>query len=400
MSKPRVIAAVTLGHFVIDIFNSQGPVLLAWLRTPMALSAAQIGLAVGLYQFLAGATQPLFGWVVDRIGSRFLGPGSLVFTVACLVLAVEVGYRTGDFQLFLVPFALAAIGSGAFHPQGTLHAGTPANGQPATTTAIFFFFGQIGLASGPPLAGLALDRFGPSGIAGLALVLSPTLFLVVAGMTPARHNPPPARGPQLEAGAVSDRKVGVQERLAASNARTIALLAFVFAGRAWVFIGTAAFLPLLFELRGWSSSAQGGVTGLFWLGGGLTGIAAGWFADRMGRRLVVSTTTLLGAVLLFFLPTIESQLVLVVALACGALLGAPHSVLMVMAQALLPVKKGLASGIALGYLFAMGAVASFAIGALADRFGLVEVLQAGALIGLAVAITTWMLPRSATARAS
>ena len=50
---------MTLGHFGIDVFNSMGPVLLAFLKEPLGLSAALVGLGVGVYQFLAGATQPL-----------------------------------------------------------------------------------------------------------------------------------------------------------------------------------------------------------------------------------------------------------------------------------------------------------------------------------------------------
>ena len=69
--------AVAVGHSAIDVFNSMGPVLLAFLRTPLALSNAEVGLAVGAYQFLAGATQPPFGWLADRIGSRFMGPLSV-----------------------------------------------------------------------------------------------------------------------------------------------------------------------------------------------------------------------------------------------------------------------------------------------------------------------------------
>ena len=79
--------AVTAGHAAIDVFNSMGPVLLAFLRTPMALSNAEVGLAVGTYQFLAGATQPGFGWLADRIGSRWMGPLSVAWAVGLVAVA-------------------------------------------------------------------------------------------------------------------------------------------------------------------------------------------------------------------------------------------------------------------------------------------------------------------------
>ena len=64
------------------------------------------------------------------------------------------------------------------------------------------------------------------------------------------------------------------------------------------------------------------------------------------------------------------------------------------AQALLPVRQGLAGGLALGYFFGIGAIASFAIGALADRFSLGLVIQWGVVPGLAAALLIAALPSS------
>ena len=114
---------MTLGHFGIDVFNSMGPVLVAFLRAPLALSASQVGLAVGLHQFLAGATQPFFGWLTDRVGSRVIGPLSVGWTIGFLCLAL-IGAELAGYGLFLLLLAVAALGSGAFHPQGTMHAAT------------------------------------------------------------------------------------------------------------------------------------------------------------------------------------------------------------------------------------------------------------------------------------
>jgi FSR family fosmidomycin resistance protein-like MFS transporter len=172
----------------------------------------------------------------------------------------------------------------------------------------------------------------------------------------------------------------------------------IFSGRAWTFIGTVAFLPLLFQGKGWSASAQGAAAGAFWLGGALTGVLVGAFADRVDRRWAVGASTGVGAVLLLLLPVSDGPSAVALAFLCGGALGAPHSVLMVIAQDLLPVRRALASGLALGFLFAMGAVASWGIGALADRFSLPSVLQVGALVGLAVALLALLLPRAAVAQ--
>lgn len=380
----RIFRAVAVGHFGIDVFSSMTPVLVAFLRAPLAMSGAQMGLAVGLAQFLSGATQPLFGWVVDRVGTRIIGPLSVAWTMTFVSLAIVTAPRAESYLLFVSLIALGALGSGAFHPQGTMHAATALAGRGATTTSIFFFCGQIGLATGPALSGTLLDTFGPVGVAvcGIGFLSIPIFMATQMGSRAA--NPAP----------FSVASTGAEVARPSTTPGTALLLAGVFGFRAWAFIGTAAFLPVLFQVKGWSTTGQGFVTGSFWLGGGAAGVVAGILADRLGRRALISVTTLLGSLPLFFLPLSEGPWAFVLALLAGALLGAPHSTLMVVAQDLLSVRRGLASGLALGYFFAAGALSSLAIGILADRFALAPVLQAGALTGVVAAALSLLLPSS------
>jgi len=395
MNGRRIFAAVTVGHLGIDIFNSMGPVLLAFLQAPLGLSAAQIGLAVGLFQVLAGTTQPAFGWLVDRIGSRFLGPFSVAFNFACMGLAVAAAAATQRFVLFLIPFALAAVASGAFHPLGVMHSSTVNLARSATFTAIFFFCGQLGLTTGPVLAGLALDRAGLNGIYWLLLLAAPVPLFMAFAMGPRRVHPAPATSQASgDRTGAADVRAGRRRPV---RGGVIALLGLVFASRSWAMFGTMAFLPLLLSQRGYSSVAQGSASALFLLGGAVTAVFAGAWADRWGRRPVVFLTTLLGALLLGVLPG-SGGWIFAVVLPCGALLGAAHSILIVMAQELLPWRRGLASGTALGFLFATGGIATWGIGGLADRFELASVLQAGAVVGLVSAFASLLLPKQEPTR--
>ncbi len=392
--------AVSIGHLAIDVFNSMGPVLLAQLRLTMGLSTAQVGLAVGLYQLLAGATQPVFGWLVDRRGSRRLGPLSVAWVIGLVALSAVFAPRIG-YLPFLVLFGLAAVGSGAFHPQGTMHAGVAVSGRAATTTAIFFFCGQIGLSLGPFLAGFMIDRVGMVGITWLAALALPVPVWMALRMSgPSGKAAEPAIA-IVAAGTETMAAPTDVDELAqgpSTSGWVVTLLAVIFGLRAWIFIGTAGFLPLLFQAAGASPTRQGVLTGAFWLGGGISGIAAGWFADRMSKRMVAALSTFAGGLLLLVLPSASGPWLLLVVLVCGGFLGAPHSVLMVLAQDLLPVRRGLASGYALGFLFSMGAVASWGIGLLAGHWPLSTVIQCGFLPGLITAGLLLLLP--STRRAS
>lgn len=386
--RHRIFLAVSLAHLTVDVFSNMGPVLVTFFSQPMALSATQIGLAIGVYQFIASLTQPFFGWLSDRIGSRWLGSVSVPWTVGCLAVAVFVAQSSNSFALFMIPFSLAAIGSGAFHPQATMHAGTAVISRAATATAIFFLFGQVGLAGGPVLAGLILDTLGPAGIYGAAVLSFPILLFIAISM---RQVAAPAHSPQ--AGLTAARMTRTE------NVRwgVILLLALLIGLRSWAFLGTASFLPKIFQNMGWAAFSYGLITGVYWLTSGISGVLAGNLADRWGRRQVVFVTLFLGSIPLYFLPLSDGWLAFLLVFISGGLLGASHSIIVVMAQALLPGRKAFASGVTLGYMFGVGAVAVWGIGALADTWGLTPVIQMGAVIGIMAALLALILPSTRVA---
>jgi FSR family fosmidomycin resistance protein-like MFS transporter len=297
--------------------------------------------------------------------------------VACAVLIAE---RTGSYWLFLMVFGLAAVGSAAFHPQGTMHAGG-VPGHAAVGTAVFFLGGQTGLAAGPLLVGILLDRVGLSGIYLAAFGILPVVVFMAWALAGSRGG-----------GAGATISGGENPRHVETRWFSLGVLTAVFTLRGWAFMGTAFFLPLLFRGFGWSSTAQGALTALYWIGGGVAGVIMGRVADRWGRRQTVVVTLLVGAVGLFFLPVVSSGFAYLLALISGVLVGASHSVLIVVAQELLPLRRGLASGIALGFVFAVGAVATWGNGLLAEIWSLPAVLQAGGLMAAVAGVLTMFLP--------
>lgn len=381
--RNKLYLAVTLGHFTVDVFSSMGPVIVTFFSVPLALSAAQIGLALGGFQLISASSQPIFGWLADRVGSRWLGPSSVAWAVGFLVIAVLTLHTSNNFGLFLIPFGLCALGVGAFHPQGAMHAGTSTLDRVVTATAVFFLLGQFGLASGPVLAGLMMDKVGPGGIYALALLAIPQPLFMAYAM---RH---------VVAEPVSTPRRTDQEKVSrVENVRwgAISLLALLSGLRAWVFLGSAAFLPKIFQNMGWTATGYGLIAGTFWMASAVSGVIAGNLADRWGRRQVVFVSLLFGSLTLYFLPLNNGWLAFLLALSCGGLLGASHSILVVIAQALLPGRKALASGLTLGYIFGVGALAAWVIGVLADFWGLTSVIQAETGLGILAALLAVLLP--------
>ena len=76
----------------------------------------------------------------------------------------------------------------------------------------------------------------------------------------------------------------------------------------------------------------------------------------------------------------------------GLTTGAGFAVSVVTAQAMLPARKALASGLVLGFMFASGAVGAAIGGWLSDSVGLAAVLQGMAWVALVGGICALGLP--------
>ena len=366
--RSRVFWSVALGHMSNDLFMSMGPVLLAFIGgVYMDIPPAQIGIAVSARQMIGGISQPLFGWMSDKGSSRALGAGGVAVTVALLALSMLLA-MTGQFWLMIIPFALSALGSGAFHPVGVAYASHRNPQYASTVTAYFFLFGQFGLASGPALAGFLLGLTQTGGEGGsvmpiilLSVVALPSVLLMNTSL------PNREQVAALDAEEITEKAKRPAEPTQPVQMRPILLLAGLVVLRGLAYPGSVAFIPALFKLKGWSPAEYGGITSVFWLSSAVAGVFAGYLADRIGRRVVVIGSLVLAAPVFFVLPTIDNGLAYILVIAAGALVGGPHSIIVVLAQSLLPGRKGFTSGVALGFIFGVGALGTLTIGYLCGR---------------------------------
>ncbi len=380
--RNRLFLATALGHMTVDTFNNAGPVLIAFLSVPMGLSNAQIGLAAGLYTAAGSVSQPLFGWIADRYGGRWLAGGAVLWLGGLMALATFVA-PAGNFLWLVIPYALAGLGSGAFHPVGAANAaGTGAAARKAATaTAFFFLFGQVGLAGGPVIAGFVLDVVGLRGLQLLALIVLPISVLLLTAPYPRKQRPSPGK----QTGSAPKAQVAWGG---------IILLALLIATRSWAQLGTVTFLPKLFQQKGWEPTAYGAITGTMWFAAAIMGVLAGQAADRWGRRQVVFTALIGSVIPLYFLPVADGWPAFALALLAGGLTGAPHSIIVVISQSLLPGKKAMASGLTLGFMFGVGAIANLGIGRLADSWTLAGAMQLGAAFALVSGLMALVLPQT------
>src|SRR5256714_1770563 len=170
-----------LGHLTVDSYVGVIPVLYPVLIGRFDLNLATVGLISLAYTGTAAISQPLFGVIADRYGTRFTG-FSLAWTAITFAL---VGF-VPSFPLLVVLACASGLGSGAFHPFGALdvRALLP-NRSRSAGMSIYVTAGTVVVAIGP-LIGIGLFTW--FGLHGTGL-------LVIPGIAARAYLPGPMRLP-------------------------------------------------------------------------------------------------------------------------------------------------------------------------------------------------------------
>jgi FSR family fosmidomycin resistance protein-like MFS transporter len=367
----------------------------------------QIGQAISLGEITGALSQPFFGWLADKSGGRWIGVGGVLWVVVLQLLALLIASATGNYLLMLIPFVLSSLGSGAFHPVGVMHATHGDSRHSTSSMSYFFLFGQLGLALGPALAGILLDRTASHNNELFASALGPAF----SGVLLERGSVSPIfvlgiiaiPSLVLMAFTIPNKRIYAQQHpiapsgdsmrtMASIPVKPLLILALMIMLRSLAANGSGVFLPRLFQEKGWDAAHYGLITGVFWLASGFTGVFFGHLADRHQRRTVIATSLFLSAPAFFILPFIDGLFAFITAIAAGALAGGSHSIIVVLAQEMVPGRKGFASGAIMGFIFATGALGSLFIGWLSDQIGLSAAFQVVALITAAASLLGFLLP--------
>ena len=376
-----LFSSIALGHLMVDLLNGSRSVLLAYLSGPLGLTNANIALISTLYVWTSSMTQPIFGWLTDRFGPRWLAAGGLLWMMTFFMLAM---FLPGKESLFFL--VVASLGSAALHPAGamqaTLRGRTHYAGRETTAASFFFMFGQTGFFVGPIIAGPLLGTFGLYGLlipAGLCLPIALNAGWQLRSTKPA------------QAGEKGQSKIQITR-----SVWFIVTLAIVAVLQAWTQQNMMTFLPKYLKDLGQAPALYGLITGLFMGGSALGNVLGGQLADRYGKQRVAGVMLALASIPLFLISQVGRSpwLYLLVPLS-GMLTGSVHSIVVVIAQGTIKGGMALASGLILGIMFSAGAFGTLLSGPLADNSGFPLVFQLTAGLVLTASLVTLRLKESA-----
>lgn len=370
------LTTLMLGHLTVDSYVGVIPVLYPILIGRFQLSLATVGLVSLAYSGMAAISQPLFGAIADRFGTRLTGV-ALAWTALTFAL---IGF-VPSFPMLLVVASASGLGSGAFHPFAALdvRALLPA-WRRSFGMSVYVTAGTIGVAIGP-LIGIVL--FGALGIHGTGLLLIPGIAAGVYLLWRMRSVVPQAAR-RISQGGGAHQAVPVF---------ALAMVIGVMMSRSATVYVFQSFTPTWYSQLGYGPSFYGPLVTTLVLASAVGTVGCGSLADRYGRRTVILGTLILSvpAVLLFTL--FPGPWAFVSAILIGFLAASTAPLMLLMAQQLMASRAGLASGLVMGLGFVTGAIGVPINGAIADHIGLQKSLMTHVILVLATILIAWFLPR-------
>jgi len=173
----------------------------------------------------------------------------------------------------------------------------------------------------------------------------------------------------------------------------MALLILVVTIRSWATLGFTTFVPFYYiDVLGADPRLVGPLLFVFLGAGALGTVAAGPLADRWGPRAFTQWALLAALPFGALFLVVKGVLAFVVLGIFGALLTSSFTVSVVLGQAYLPRRAGMASGLIVGFAIGAGGVGVTVLGWIADRYGLPTALWITAFTPLAAFVASRFLP--------
>jgi FSR family fosmidomycin resistance protein-like MFS transporter len=292
-SGTRIIALVSAGHFFSHFYVLVLPPLFPLLKDELGVSYAALGMLMTVASLATGIGQTPVGFLVDRIGARWILLAGLVLhslSVAAIAL-------TSTYWAIFALFVVSGLANTVYHPAdyAILNARVPRE-RLGRAFSIHTFSGNIAWAAAPAvMIGLTLVWDWRTALVIVGFVgLVVALFLWAAGseLSVGDEDASPGAGASDSAPALTGM------RLLLSPPILMAFLFFMFIamGTGAIRVFSVAALVAIYDTP--LAAANGVLTG-FAIGASTGILAGGLIADRLGRPELVATLGFLaGAVLL------------------------------------------------------------------------------------------------------
>ena len=363
----RIIFVLTLVHFTGDFYSSFFTPLLPAFVDKLGLTLAQVGLITGLIRLLAFIVQPVVGYMSDRHETRWFVFAGLFLAFFC----IPFSGLASNFTLLLLALCLGSLGSSMFHPATTGMVPLYSGNRTRFCLSIFNTGGTLSFALGPIFITWYVAKYGLEAMP-YTLILGLVAFIFCF-----KYLPVPVSENLAHLGFMGSMKESLGKVY-----KPILLIWGVMVLRAVTGQTFMTFMPIFLTDKGHDLISVGLFFSLFIMGGTLSGLVAGYMADRVGfKKIFLLSFILMPPALLLYL-LLPGPWIYLTSFLAGFTVLASLPLGVVMAQKLAPKSRAMVSSLMMGFAYGLGGAFTPLMGKLADIYGLETVLFYSAFIPL------------------
>ncbi|HNU05163.1 MAG TPA: MFS transporter [Anaerolineae bacterium] len=369
------VATIAAGHVVQDSYTAFLAPLLPLLQTQLGIGYALAG-SLAIFTQLPSVLNPFIGYLADRISVRY-------FVILAPAVTATVFTSLGLASSYAALAALLLVGGiaiAAFHAPAPAMVARVAGQRVGTGMSIFMASGELARTVGPLMAVAGVAWFGLGGLWRMAAVgwlMSLILYLRLRRVPAASHAP----------GSLAMNAFWRQAR------RVFPALIWLLGGRSLMVAALSTYLPIFMSDERQSNLWLAAAALTILQGAGVVGaLAAGTLSDRWGRRRVLLVVTVTAPFLLLAFIYSPAWLAVPLLIALGLASLSTQPVVLALVQDQFPHNRAFANGVNLAITFMLQAAAIWAVGALADRYGLTPAYAVSALLALVSIPAVFFLP--------
>ncbi|MCB8942720.1 MAG: MFS transporter [Ardenticatenaceae bacterium] len=371
------VMTIAGGHFVHDTYSAFIAPLLPLIQERLGTGYALTG-SLAIFAQLPSLLNPFIGYLADRISLRYF---IILAPAITATLMSFMGLAPTYLSLALVLLA-AGVSIAAFHAPAPAMIARVSGRRVGTGMSIFMASGELGRTLGPVFVVAGVTWFGLEGIWRLMFA-----GWAVSGILYLRLRHVSARPQTGATGALADIMPTVR--------RIFPLLILLMLVRSLIAISLTTYLPIYMsdvkEAGIWLSAAA--LTILE--GAGVAGaLATGTLSDRFGRFRILTVLLLLAPIFMLVFLYSPSWLTIPLLIILGLTAISPTPVLLALIQDNFTQSRALANGLFLAANFLIRAFGIWAVGFLADQFGLQTAFLWSAILGFLTLPAAWALAKT------
>jgi FSR family fosmidomycin resistance protein-like MFS transporter len=280
---------------------------------------------------------------------------------------------------------LAGLGSAAFHPLGATNAArVVTEGAHNTSMSLYTVAGTAGFALGPLIAVLFLNLFGLHGTIGFTVLATIAAALML----------PEMRRIRIIDGRNSPAVTAAAADLPPADYGMLARIIAAVMLRSWSYMAILQFTPVWYDELGRSDAFYGALITVITLFSAFGTLAGGWFADRVGGRMVVLGSLALTMPAMLIYTQFPGNGAFISGPVYGMLSDSSSAIALLAAQRLMPGRTGLASSTILGLGFVSGGLGVPIVGKLVDSVGYGNGLALLVFVNLTATLLAATVPAS------